>query len=145
MHPKNFLLSCMLGWLVFGVSLTALAQNIENVPADSNVKKLTLTEGALCEEVKGNKAINRAVVFSINLGTIYCFTSFDPVPEEVSIFHKWYQRDRLKATAKLMLKPPKWTTFSSWRMRNHDAGPWRVEITDEKGNILKILRFSVTD
>ncbi|MFZ0451301.1 MAG: DUF2914 domain-containing protein [Desulfatiglandaceae bacterium] len=145
MYIKNCLLSCMLCWLVFGVSSGAFAQKDENVPAGSTGKKLTLTEAGLCEDLKGNKPINRSVVFSKNLEKIYCFTSFDPVPEEMPIFHKWFQRDVLKATAKLVLKPPRWTTFSSMRPKDRDQGPWRVEITDQKGRLLKILRFSVTD
>lgn len=145
MRPKYFFLSCMFCWLVIGFSSGAVAQSEENIPAVSEGKKLTLTEGVFCEEIKGNKAVNRAVVFSKDVGTIYCFTSFDPVPKEVDIFHKWYERDRLTATAKLTLKPPKWTTYSSWHMKGDDEGPWRVEITDQKGNLLKILRFSVTD
>jgi hypothetical protein len=27
----------------------------------------------------------------------------------------------------------------------HNIGPWRVEISDAKGNVLAVLRFSVTD
>jgi hypothetical protein len=30
-------------------------------------------------------------------------------------------------------------------LRKNDKGPWRVEITDEQGNIFQILRFSITD
>ncbi|NNG08274.1 MAG: DUF2914 domain-containing protein, partial [Desulfobacteraceae bacterium] len=36
-------------------------------------------------------------------------------------------------------------TFSRIGLRNGEKGPWRVEITDEDGNIFGILRFSVTD
>jgi hypothetical protein len=46
---------------------------------------------------------------------------------------------------KLSLKTPRWSTFSRMRLRNGEKGPWRVEITDEEGNILGVLRFSVTD
>ncbi len=145
MRLKSFFLSCILCWLVLVVSSGAFAQESESAPAGSSGKKLALTEGVVCEVIKGNKAVNRAVVFSRNLGKIYCFTSFDPVPEEMPIFHKWYQRDRLKATAKLTLKPPRWTTFSSWSMKGRDQGPWRVEITDQEGDLFKTVRFSVTE
>jgi hypothetical protein len=30
-------------------------------------------------------------------------------------------------------------------LRDADKGPWRVEISDEKGIIFHMLRFSITD
>ena len=145
MHLRNVLLSCLLLCLLLFVPGGTFAQEAEKKPAVSNGKAAVLSEGVLCEEIKGNKAINRAVVFSKDLGKIYCLTTFDPVHEETVIFHRWYQRDRLKATAKLTLKPPRWMTYSSWQMKGRDQGPWRVEIKDLKGNLYKTLRFSVTE
>jgi hypothetical protein len=145
MRLNNFVLSCLLCWLVLGVSPGALAQKDENAPAGSTEKELTIKEAAICEEIKEETTINCGVVFSRNLGKIYCFTLFDPVPEEMPILHKWFQRDRLMATIKLILKPPRWKTFSRMSIKGREQGPWRVEITDPKGHVLKILRFSVTD
>jgi hypothetical protein len=61
------------------------------------------------------------------------------------IYQKWYHSDKLITTQKLRLKPPRWSTFSSIQLRVADKGPWRVEIADHEGNILNVLRFSITD
>jgi hypothetical protein len=53
--------------------------------------------------------------------------------------------DKLSTKKKLVLKPPRWSTFSSIQLREADKGPWRVEITDDDENILRILRFSIVD
>jgi hypothetical protein len=121
------------------------AQNNKDVLPDQIVKKLTLEQAAMCEEIKEYTPYNSAVVFSIKTGKVSCFTSFDPVPEKTFIYQKWYHRDKPSTNKKLTLNPPRWSTYSSILLRETDKGPWRVEISDQKGNLLRILRFSITD
>jgi hypothetical protein len=114
----------------------AFAQKKDS-PLEATPKKLTLVQASMCEGIKDNSPKNRAIVFSATIGRVYCFTTFDPVPEKTVIYHKWYFR--------LSLKTPRWSTFSRIVLRNGEKGPWRVEIADEEENIFGILRFSVTD
>lgn len=74
-----------------------------------------------------------------------CFTAFDHVPEQTSIFHDWIRQDKLVFRKKLVLKPPRWSSVSSIQLREADKGVWRVEIRDADGNFLRVLRFSITD
>jgi hypothetical protein len=99
----------------------------------------------MCEEVKDLAPKNQAIVFSLTLGKVSCFNSFDPVPEESFVYHSWFFRDKLSTRIKLSLKPPRWSTFSSIQLREADQGPWRVEIADRDGHLLHVLRFSITD
>jgi hypothetical protein len=108
-------------------------------------EKLVLTAAAMCEDVQDRQPLSEGVVFSIGVGRIFCYTLFDTVPERTHIFHNWYNRDNLSTKIKLLLQPPRWTTFSAIQLRETDKGPWRVEITDSEGRILQVLRFSVTD
>jgi hypothetical protein len=107
--------------------------------------KLTLVQSVMCENIKEYTPQNPAVVFSISIGEVSCFTYFDPVPETTFIYHKWFHRDRLTTERKLYLKPARWATFSSIQLREADKGPWRVEVSDKDDNILKVLRFSITE
>jgi hypothetical protein len=107
--------------------------------------KLTLVQAVMCEGIKGYNPENEAVVFSIKIGKVSCYTSFDPVPEKTFIYQKWFHRDRLSTKIKLFLQPPRWSTFSSIQLREADKGPWRVEIADQRGNLLDTVRFSITD
>jgi hypothetical protein len=116
----------------------------EYIPAPV-LENLTLKEAYMCEVVRNFSPINPAVVFSISVKSISCFTVFDPVPEKTVIYHKWYRKDRLTTTLSLTLEPPAWRTFSSIQLREADKGPWRVEIVGPTGSILKTLRFSITD
>jgi hypothetical protein len=107
--------------------------------------KLTLTSAVMSEDVQERQPLYEGVVFSIGIGKVFCYTLFDPVPEKTVITHNWYNRDNLSTKIKLPLQPPRWTTYSAIQLRESDKGPWRVEITDSEGQILQILRFSVTD
>ncbi len=107
--------------------------------------RLTLVAATMCESVENLAPHNQAMVFSISVGSVSCFTLFDPVPERAVVFHKWFRRDRLSTTQRLVLEPPKWRTYSSIYLREADKGPWRVEVVDSKGDVLKVLRFSITE
>ena len=107
--------------------------------------KLTLFKAAMCEEIEEYIPQNQAIVFSMTIGKVSCFTFFDPVPEKTSIYHHWFYRDKLSTRIRLSLQPPRWSTFSSIKLREADKGPWRVEVIDQEGKILDILRFSIVD
>jgi hypothetical protein len=105
----------------------------------------TLTRAVMCESIQKFAPNNIAVVFSIDVGRIHCFTEFDPVPKQTIIFHKWYQSGNLVSVKQLTVNPPRWSSISSMQLRDADKGPWQVEVTDKNGKLLHTLRFSITD
>ncbi len=123
------------------------SQNHQNSEADTVQNKLALDRAVMCEEVKekDKTPINQAIVFPIKIGKVSCFSMFDPVPEKTFIYHKWFHKDIPSTNKRLTLQPPRWATYSSIQLRETDKGPWRVEISDRKGNLLYILRFSIID
>ena len=120
-------------------------QNHQKTAPDTVRNKLTLDHAIMCEEVQDKTPINQAVVFSIKIGKVSCFSMFDPVPENTFIYHQWFHKDAPSTNKRLTLQPPRWATYSSIQLRETDKGPWRVEISDQKGTLLYILRFSITD
>ena len=129
----------------FSFAPRILCQDPKNAPPLQAAKKLTLDRAAICEEIKDYAPYNSAVVFSITIGKVSCFTSFDPVPEKTFVYHKWYHLDKPSTKKRLTLQPPRWATFTTIQLRETDKGPWRVEIYDKKDNLLHTLRFSITD
>ncbi len=107
--------------------------------------KLKLARSVMAEKVENLVPVRSAIAFSVNIGQVYCYTSFDPVPQPVIIYHRWYHREDLSTQTRLRLYPPKWSTYSVIQLRETDKGPWRVEITDHNHRILEVLRFSITD
>ena len=111
----------------------------------ANADQLKLFEAVMCEDIYSDIPRNPTSVFSASKEKAVSFSVFDPVPQKTFIYHNWYHRDVPSARIRLELKPPRWSTYSSIQLRKTDIGPWRVEITDEKGKIFGVLRFSVTD
>jgi hypothetical protein len=131
--------------ITFRLYSPAFPESHDSATQHNTSKKLTLVYAAMCKEIKDYTAVDPAIVFSTGIAKVSCFTIFDPVPEEMYVFHKWYNRDKISTNQRLLLKPPRWSTFSTIQLRETDKGPWRVEVIDKKGNILQVLRFSITD
>lgn len=115
-----------------------------NSPA-SAAPRVSLVQALICEDIKDGIPSNPAVVFPISTAKIYCYTLFDQITEDTTIYHQWFFRDKSSARIRLSVKQPRWSTYSSIQLREADRGPWRVEISDASGRVLKTLRFSVTD
>ena len=129
-------------WLAVFLALiggTALAADL------STADRPILVKAVMCESIQNYEPVNSAVVFSIELGRVSCYTKFDPVPKQTFIFHKWYHADDLITVKRLTINPPAWASFTSVQLRDADKGPWRVVITDAEDNPMQTLRFSITD
>jgi hypothetical protein len=131
--------------LVLSICLLSSTWAADNDVPRGNIGGLHLSEAVICESLDNFKPLNPSAVFSVRLGSVMCFTAFDRVPTETSIFHDWIRQDKLIFRKKLVLKPPSWSSVSSIQLREADKGPWRVEIRDIDGNLLRTLRFSITD
>jgi hypothetical protein len=132
-------------WVVYGLPSTALSQEQPRSPSPEGQERPTLAQAVTCESVKDYAPVNPGVVFSTSIGRVLCFTSFDSVPQKTVIYHYWFHRDELINKQRLTLQTPRWSSFSSIQLRESDKGPWRVEITESTGRLLKVLRFSITD
>ncbi len=133
-----------IGWIVFITMIIVPSEAVWGQDAKAPTT-LTLAKAVMCEAIQEYAPANPAVVFSIDLGRVSCFTEFDPVPEKTTIHHKWYQNDILVTEKRLTINPPRWSSFTSVQLRESDKGPWRVEVTDENDNLMRTLRFSITD
>ncbi|OQY52473.1 MAG: hypothetical protein B6230_02615 [Desulfobacteraceae bacterium 4572_89] len=129
-------------WVGF---LTILVLSVANVRSEQPKAKMVMVQSVMCEAIENFQPVNPAVAFSISLGEVFCFSSFDPVLEKTYIFHNWYKKDKLIFSMRLTLSPPKWSSFSRIQIREADKGPWRVEIRDTADTLLKTLRFSMVD
>jgi len=145
MIKRTGIFSLVLFCLVFQPTAPPLPLVFQALPAAAAAPQLTLVSAAICESVKELSPQYPAIVFSIAAGKVSCFSFFDPVPQKTYIYHNWYYLDRLTTKIKLTLKSPRWSTFSTIQLRESDIGPWRVEITDQKGKVIKVLRFSITE
>lgn len=135
----------MVVWVICTLPSTTLSQEGSRPPSPEGQERPALVQAVTCEGVKDYAPLNPGVVFPTSIGKVVCFTSFDPVPQKTVVYHNWFHRDELSNKQRLTLQTPRWSSFSSIQLRESDKGPWRVEITDSTGRLLKVLRFSITD
>jgi hypothetical protein len=129
-----------------GILEVSRAQSEKQPPAaEQSSQKSNLIQAVTCEKVEILTPVRQSIPFSVSAGQVCCFTSFDPVPNPSVVYHRWFHRDELSTQIRLKLYPPRWSTYSVIQLRESDKGPWRVEITDQAGNIYDVLRFSITD
>ena len=145
MKCKFFTFFLLLIYLALNFSSQAFAQDQEEATLVESPQELTLVRAVMCEGLRGLGPLNEAVAFSIEREEVFCFLNFDPVPEKTSIRISWFWKDERRRNPKFILKSPRWSTLDSMQLRDADKGPWRVEVKDAEGNILKTLRFSITD
>lgn len=134
---------CLL--VVVGMLATIVAGHADDPPLAPDSRGFRLTRAVMCESIEGYEPKYVAVAFSINTGKISCYTSFEGVNDTTYIEHKWFRRNELVTSKRLTIKSPAWSTYSSIQLREADKGPWRVEIRDAQDQLIKTLRFSVTD
>jgi hypothetical protein len=143
---KRIIMIIMYTWIVgLAISPGVFAQKDEKTNEDTSTPQLTLDQAVMCEEILERGPRNQTVVFSLAKERVVCFTSFGTVPQRSFIYHNWYYRDIPMAKRRLLVQPPRWSTYSSIQIRKTDVGPWRVEITDSQGKIFRVLRFSITE
>ena len=116
------------------------SQEVSTQPAE-----LKLASAVMCESMQKLAPVNQAVLFSIDVGRVSCFTEFDQVTKQTFIRHKWYRQGNLISVKQLTVNPPRWSSFSSMQLRDADKGPWRVDVTDENDTLIVTLRFSITE
>ncbi len=126
--------------LVLNAPDAAWSQEASSLPADP-----VLVKAVMCESIQKLAPVSPAIVFSIDLGQVTCFTKFDQVVVQTVIYHKWYHKGKLISAKQLSLNPPRWSSVSSMQLRDADKGPWQVAVTDENNKLLYTLRFSITD
>jgi hypothetical protein len=138
----TFLLTLLLS---AGGPSVAWTQSPSEAPPAASPTALHLAQALMCETIENFKPVNQSAVFPVSQGTVMCFTDFDVVPRETEVYHVWINRNTLVYRKRLILKPPRWASVSSIKLREADKGPWRVEVRDAAGRLLTTLRFSITE
>jgi hypothetical protein len=132
-------------FMLHATVLLGIGQENDDPSKQPDLPPFKLVQAVMCERVKDQQPVNPTVILSVSLGKAACFTAFESISEKTYVVHNWIRKDVSVTKVKLFMLPPRWSSFSSIHLREIDKGPWRVEVSDSDGNILQILRFSITD
>ena len=147
-HPgRHFLWTGLATLIILCLSAASLpAQDTSPETGEPPVEPvLMMGTAVICEKVRNHVPHTEAIAFSVKLGRVFCFTDFFSVSDRTLIYHNWYRKDQRYASVKLSVRPPRWATYSSIKFGAAQKGPWRVDITDSSGNVLRVLQFSIID
>ncbi len=72
---------------------------------------------------------------------LYLFTELKGYAGQV-IQHRWYYQNELKTTATLTIEDSPWRTYSENWLLDDQRGDWRVEIVDQRQQVLYQYSFS---
>ena len=96
--------------------------------------------GPLNFPVKDHEPVGEAKEFDASVGQVSCWTRVIAATVPTTIKHVWYFDNQKVYEISLDIKYPRTRTWSTKTIR---AGNWRVDVTDETGNVLTSVSFTV--
>jgi hypothetical protein len=138
--------------LVFAIALIAAAQQTAPtatpVPAEATkapapAPSLTISRMEIASNVMDRKPVDVATSFPAGTEKVYCYLEFKDVKKEATVNIVWTlgqkEMGKTQLTIKASQKFRTWAAKSLYGMK----GGWKVDVLDEKGNILKSATFTV--
>jgi hypothetical protein len=127
------------GSIVILISLCLLVPAVEAQESS----KLEVAAAAISKNVVAREAVDVGTRFSNSTPRLYCFTKIVGASQPTEVVHVWSYGDVERARVSLAVKAASWRTYSSKAIQPHEIGPWRVDVLDATGNLLKTLNFEI--
>ena len=105
--------------------------------ADQGIK---VEKAVAATSVQNLEPLGTNTEFPTSLGTVYCWTKISAKTVPAKIKHVWYLGDKKVFEYPLDVKFHSARTWSSKSVR---PGIWRVDVTDDAGNVLASVEFTV--
>lgn len=103
---------------------------------------IEVTEAVICRDVQDREPVGASDSFPADVGKVWCWSKIRD-GEGTVIRHTYYHRDTEMAVVELPIRSALFRTYSSKKVVPGWTGPWRVDITDEQGNLLRSLTFTI--
>ncbi len=115
----------------------AVAQEKAAPAADQGLK---VEKAVAATAVQDREPVGENKEFEASVGTVYCWSKILASTTPTTIKHVWYFGGQKVFEKTLDIKYPSMRTWSAKTVR---AGDWKVEVTDEAGNVLSSVAFTV--
>ena len=109
-----------------------------------NKSPLTVFRAAVCYNIVEHEPLDIGTTFTNNVNTLYCFSEIMGAKANTHITHIWYYMGTERARKQLRVHDARWRTYSSKLIQKHEIGNWEVQIIDSDKNIIKSLKFNIT-
>jgi hypothetical protein len=131
------------GLPALGVILAVLAGFPAGRPMAAEPIILEVAAAEVCRAVAGLSPVEPARRFPADIGRVYCLSRIGNIARRTQVQHIWYAGTQERFRISMDVKPPSWRVYSTSRIRPADVGPWRIEIRDREGNVLKTVFFEI--
>ena len=112
---------------------------------DKISKQLKLNEVMICRGVYKRNPIKPGFIFSNNVDSIFCYTKISNKGPKQEIKHLWYYENKLITAVTYNIKTS--YNYRSWSKKTilpSQIGEWRVDIIDDKENVLGSRKFKIS-
>jgi hypothetical protein len=113
------------------------AQEKSSSAADAGLK---VEKAVAATEIADREPVGENTEFDASVGKVYCWTKIAAQTTPTTVKHIWYVGDQQVFEIALDIKYPSTRT---WSVKTVKAGNWRVDITDDAGNVLSSVSFTV--
>ena len=112
---------------------------------DKISNQLKLNEVMICRGVYKRNPIKPGFIFSNNVDSIFCYTKISNKGPKQEIKHLWYYENKLITAVTYNIKTS--YNYRSWSKKTilpSQIGEWRVDIIDDKENVLGSRKFKIS-
>ena len=103
---------------------------------------LIVSRIVVCEDVKDREPVAVDSVFT-GVERLCCFTEIKGIEEPTNIQHVWYHGENEMARIKLIVRAPRWRTYSAKKILSEWTGDWRIEVIDAEGRKISQIYFQI--
>jgi hypothetical protein len=97
---------------------------------------------ATAASVENREPVNETTTFDANVGKVYTWTKVTAANVPAKIKHVYYKDGKMVREIELAVSS---SPFRVWSWKNVTPGSWKVEVTDEAGNVLSSAEFTVSE
>ena len=117
---------------------------VKNVDKDIS-SNLKLKEIMICRGVYKRNPIKPGFTFTNNVDSLFCYTKISNKGPKQEIKHLWYYENELITAVTYNIKTS--YNYRSWSKKSilsSQIGEWRVDVIDERENILGSRKFQIS-
>lgn len=103
---------------------------------------MTVEKAVACKEVSDRQPVGEADEFPLSVGKVYIWT-FVTGGKDRTVKHAYFLEGRYVQTIELEIRSERFRTWSYKTMWPDCVGNWKVNVTDEDGNVLDAVNFVV--
>ncbi|MCP3901145.1 MAG: DUF2914 domain-containing protein [Desulfobacteraceae bacterium] len=105
---------------------------------------LTVFRASVCYNIVEHEPLDIGTTFTNDVNKVFCFSEIMGAKTNTHITHVWYYMGAERAKVKLRVNGTRWRTSSSKIIQQHEIGNWEIQIKDANENIIKVLKFNIT-